>query len=143
MLTAQQIINLAKKQDWWNEFKRRSEYPMESLARHAIKHKRYDYFMQGAFIFSEPNDTDWFYLAEKFAELCKMEEKKNSIPEYDLVTSKKVVAKFYINDRKGVKHALEIRNILKETNISYDVLLFEPEEKAFFAYKYFTSWEKR
>lgn len=73
MLTAQQIINLAKKQDWWNEFTRKKSPSVAELACYAIGHKRYDYFILGAFEF---DDHCWFSRAEKFVELCKMEEKR-------------------------------------------------------------------
>lgn len=97
--------------------------------------------MTGAFYF---DDLAWFNRSDAFAKLCKEEEHKNSVPEYDLVTSKKVVAKFYINDQKGLlKPVLEIQNILKESNILYDVLLYEPEEKAYVAYKNSASWVRR
>lgn len=141
MLTTEQIINLARKQEWWNEFDKKRKISVEKLALYAIGANDYECFMTGAFYF---DDLAWFNRSDAFAKLCKEEEHKNSVPEYDLVTSKKVVAKFYINDQKGLlKPVLEIQNILKESNILYDVLLYEPEEKAYVAYKNSASWVRR
>ena len=96
MLTTQQIINLARKQEWWNEFDKKRKVSVEKLALYALRTKRYESFLDAAFIF---DNLDWFTRAEQFAKLCKEEENKNSVPEYDLVASKKVVARFYPNNQ--------------------------------------------
>ena len=142
MLTTQQIINLARKQEWWNEFdKKRGIISVEVLALYALKAKRYEAFLSSAFIF---DDLDWFTRAEQFAKLCKEEENKNSVPEYDLVASEKVVARFYPNNQTPSKELLsKIAETLKESNIAYDYLKYEPEEKAYVAYKNSASWVRR
>ena len=141
MLTKQQIINLARKQEWWNEFDKKRSLPVETLALHALRTKRYEPFLSAAFIF---DNLDWFTRAEQFAKLCKEEENKNSVPEYDLVASKKVVARFYPNNQTLSKGLLsKTAEILKESNIAYDYLKYEPEEKAYVAYKNSASWVRR
>ena len=141
MLTTQQIINLARKQEWWNEFDKKRNLSAETLALYALRTKRYESFLEAAFIF---DNLDWFTRAEQFAKLCKEEENKNSVPEYDLVASKKVVARFYTNNQTPSKGLLsKTAEILKESNIAYDYLKYEPEEKAYVAYKNSASWIKR
>ena len=141
MLTAKQIINLARKQEWWNEFDKQRHLSVEDLALHALNTERYASFLIGAFLF---DNSDWFTRAEQFAKLCKEEENKNSVPEYDLVASEKVVAKFYPNNQTPSKELLsKTTEILKESNIAYDYLKYEPEEKAYVAYKRSASWVRR
>lgn len=141
MLTTQQIINLAKKQEWWNEFDEKRVFSVEALALRALRVGRYEYFITGAFIF---DSSYWLTRAEQFAKLCKEEENKISIPEYDLVASKKVVARFYLNNQTPSMGLLsKADKILKESNIAYDYLKYEPEEKAYVAYKNSVSWVRR
>ena len=141
MLTTQQIINLAKKQEWWNEFDKKRHLSVEYLALHALNTGRYESFLLAAFIF---DNSDWLTRAEQFAKLCKEEENKNSVPEYDLAASKKVVARFYLNDRKPSSERLsKAVEILKESNIAYDYMRYESEEKAYVAYKHSASWVRR
>ena len=141
MLTTEQIINLARKQEWWNEFDKKRRISVEALALFAFKAKRYEAFLAAAFVF---DDLDWLTRAEQFAKLCKEEENKNSVPEYDLVASKKVVARFYPNNQTPSKGLLsKTAEILKESNIAYDYLKYEPEEKAYVAYKHSASWVRR
>lgn len=143
MLTTEQIINLARKQEWWNEFNKKRKVSAIKLAYYALRVGRYEAFLTGAFVFDNSN---WPTRAEQFAKLCKKEENKNSVPEYDLVASKKVVARFYPNNQRTLsaeflsKTAAEI---LKESNIAYDYLRYEPEEKAYVAYKNSASWVRR
>ena len=138
MLTTEQIINLAKKQEWWNEFDKKRRFPVETLATYALKVKMYETFLSCAFLF---DNLDWSTRAEQFAKLCKEEENKNSVPEYDLVASKKVVARFYLNNQMPPKGLFsKIAEILKESNIAYDYLKYEPEENAYVAYKNSSSW---
>lgn len=141
MLTTKQIINLARKQGWWNEFDRKRVFSVEALALRALRVGRYEYFITGAFIFDSPY---WLTRAEQFAKLCKEEENKNSVPEYDLVASKKVVARFYTNNQApSAKLLSKAAEILKESNIAYDYWRYEPEEKAYVAYKKSSSWVRR
>ena len=141
MLTTQQIINLAKKQEWWNEFDKKRNLSAETLALYALRTKRYESFLEAAFVF---DNWDWFTRSEQFAKFCKEEENKNSVPEYDLVASKKVVARFYTNNQTPSKGLLsKTAEILKESNIAYDYLKYEPEEKAYVAYKNSSSWVRR
>ena len=141
MLTTEQIINLARKQEWWNEFDKKRRISVEALALFAFKAKRYEAFLEAAFIF---DNLIWLTRAEQFAKLCKEEENKNSVPEYDLVASKKVVARFYPNNQTPSKGLLsKTAEILKESNIAYDYLKYEPEEKAYVAYKHSASWVRR
>lgn len=143
MLTTKQIINLARKQEWWNEFDKKRNVSIESLVNYAIAIKDYKAFMGGAFHFDNPV---WLTREEQFAKLCKEkeEENKNSVPEYDLIVSDKAVARFYPNNqtpsRKLFSKTVEI---LKESNIAYDYLKYEPEEKAYVAYKKSASWVRR
>ena len=141
MLTTEQIINIAKKQEWWNEFDEKRVFSIEALALRALRVGRYEYFITGAFLF---DNSYWTIRAEQFAKLCKEEENKISVPEYDLVASEKVVAKFYSNNRTPSSEFLsKIAEILKESNIAYDYLRYEPEEKAYVAYKRSASWVRR
>ena len=141
MLTAKQIINLARKQEWWNEFNEKRVFSVETLALRALKVGRYETFITTSFMF---NSLVWYDRAEQFAKLCKEEENKNSVPEYDLVASKKVVARFYLNNQTpSTKLLSKTTEILKESNIAYDYLIYEPEEKAYVAYKNSSSWVRR
>ena len=141
MLTTQQIINLAKKQEWWNEFDKKRNLSAETLALYALRTKRYESFLEAAFVF---DNWDWFTRSEQFAKLCKEGENKNSVPEYDLVASKKVVARFYPNNQTPSKGLLsKAAEILKESNIAYDYWRYEPEEKVYVAYKNSASWVRR
>ena len=141
MLTVKQIINLARKQEWWNEFDKKRHLSVEDLALHALNIGRYESFLVGAFLF---DNRYWFTRAKQFAKLCKKEENKISVPEYDLVASEKVVAKFYLNNQTPSKELLsKTAKILKESNIAYDYLRYEPEEKAYVAYKNSSSWVRR
>ena len=141
MLTKEQIINLAKKQEWWNEFDEKRRISIETLAHDAVELNNYRIFMTEAFWF---DSMVWYDRANKFAKLCKEEENKNSVPEYDLVASKKVVARFYPNNQKPSTVLLsKTTEILKESNIAYDYLIYEPEEKAYVAYKNSSSWVRR
>ena len=141
MLTTQQIINLARKQEWWNEFDKQRTSSVEALARHALNTGQYASFLAAAFLF---DNWDWFTRAKQFAKLCKEEENKNSVPEYDLVASKKVVAKFYLNNQTLSKELLsKAAEILKESNIAFDYIRYVPEEKAYVAYKKSSSWVRK
>ena len=141
MLTTQQIIDLARKQEWWDKFNKKRKVSAEKLADHAIESENYEIFMMSAFSFDE---RVWFTRAEQFAKLCKEEENKNSVPEYDLVASEKVVARFYPDNQTPSKGLLsKATEILKESNIAYDYWRYEPEEKAYVAYKKSASWVRR
>lgn len=141
MLTKEQIINLARKQEWWNEFDEKRHRSVEYLALRALNIGRYESFLLAAFIF---DNSYWYDRAEQFVKLCKKEENKNSVPEYDLVASKKVVARFYLNNQTpSTKLLSKTTEILKESNIAYDYLIYEPEEKAYVAYKNSSSWVRR
>ena len=141
MLTTQQIINLAKKQEWWNEFDEKRRISIEKAAHCAIMSRDYETFLTGSFLIDSPV---WYDRAEQFVKLCKKEENKISVPEYDLVASKKVVARFYPNNQTLSNGLLsKAAEILKESNIAYDYLKYEPEEKAYVAYKNSVSWIKR
>lgn len=141
MLTTQQIINLARKQDWWNEFDEKRRISIEKAAHYAIMSRDYETFITGSFLI---DSLVWYDRANKFVKLCKKEENKISVPEYDLVASEKVVAKFYLNNQTPSKELLsKAAEILKESNIAYDYLKYEPEEKAYVAYKNLSSWVRR
>lgn len=143
MLTAKQIINLARKQEWWNDFDKKRNLSVETLAHDAVELNNYKIFMTEAFWF---DSIVWCFRTEQFAKLCKEEENKNSVPEYDLVASKKVVARFYPNNQRTLSAELLSKTaaeILKESNIAYDYLKYEPEEKAYVAYKNSASWVRR
>ena len=141
MLTTQQIINLARKQEWWNEFDKKRNLSAETLALYALRTKRYESFLEAAFIF---DNLDWFTRAEQFAKLCKEEENKNSVPEYDLHFTKEVVAKFYTcgkNLTDGERN--QIDTLLKADNISYDSMEYNTKEKVLIVYKHSSSWVRR
>lgn len=141
MLTTEQIINLARKQEWWNEFDEKRHLSVEDLALHALNTGRYESFLIGAFLF---DSRAWYFRTEQFAKLCKEEENKTSVPEYDLVASKKVVAKFYLNNQTLSKELLsKAAEILKESNIAFDYIRYVPEEKAYVAYKKSSSWVRK
>ena len=143
MLTTQQIINLARKQEWWNEFDKKRKLSVEDLALHALNTGRYESFLIGAFLF---DSRAWYSRAEQFVKLCKEEEEKvkSKVPEYDLVASEKVVAKFYPNNQTPSKELLsKTSEILKESNITFDYIRYESEEKAYVAYKHSASWVRR
>ena len=141
MLTTEQIINLAKKQEWWNEFDEKRRISIEKAAHCAIMSRDYETFLTGSFLIDSPV---WYDRAEQFVKLCKKEENKISVPEYDLVASKKVVARFYLNNQTLSNGLLsKADKILKESNIAYDYLKYEPEEKAYVAYKKSSSWVRR
>ena len=142
MLTTQQIINLARKQEWWKEFDENRIISIEKAAHYAIMSRDYATFITGSFLF---DSLVWHDRAEKFVKLCKKEENKISVPEYDLVASKKVVARFYPNNQRTSSAELlsKADKILKESNIAYDYLRYEPEEKAYVAYKNSVSWVRR
>ena len=141
MLTTQQIINLAKKQEWWDEFDEKRRISIEKAAYYAIMSRDYETFITGSFLI---DSLVWYDRVNKFVKLCKKEENKISVPEYDLVASKKVVARFYLNNQTPSTGLLsKTAEILKESNIAYDYLKYEPEEKAYVAYKNSVSWIKR
>ena len=143
MLTTKQIIDLAIKQEWWNEFDKKRKVSAIKLAHDAVELNNYRIFMTEAFWF---DSKVWCFRTEQFAKLCKEEEEKvkSKVPEYDLVASKKVVARFYLNNQTPSKGLLsKTAEILKESNITYDYLKYEPEEKAYVAYKHSSSWVKR
>ena len=143
MLTAKQIINLARKQEWWDEFDKKRHLSVEDLALHALNTGRYESFLIGAFLF---DSRAWYFRAEQFVKLCKEEEEKvkSKVPEYDLVVSDKVVARFYPDNQTPSKGLLaKAAEILKESNIAYDYWRYEPEEKAYVAYKKSSSWVRR
>lgn len=141
MLTTQQIIDLAKKQEWWNEFDEKRRISIEKAAHCAIVSRDYETFITGSFLIDR---LVWYDRAEQFVKLCKEEENKNSVPEYDLVASEKVVARFYLNNQTPSAELLSKANkILKESNIAYDYLRYEPEQKAYVVYKHSASWVRR
>ena len=143
MLTKQQTINLARKQEWWNEFDEQRRISIEKAAHYAIITRDYETFLTASFLF---DSLVWHDRAEQFAKLCKEEEKKvkSKVPEYDLVVSDKVVARFYPNNQTPSKELLsKTAEILKESNIAYDYLKYEPEEKVYVAYKNSYSWVRR
>ena len=141
MLTAKQIINLARKQKWWNEFDKKRKSSVETLALHALRVGCYEDFIIGAFIF---DNSYWLTRAKQFAKLCKEEENKNSVPEYDLHFTKDVVAKFYTcgknltNDERN-----QIDTLLKADNIPYDSMEYNTKEKVLIVYKHSFSWVRR
>lgn len=141
MLTTQQIINLARKQEWWNEFDKKRKISVEALALHALRIEHYEDFIIGAFPFY---DLDWLTRAEQFAKLCKEEENKNSVPEYDLHFTKEVVAKFYTYGKNLTDDERnQIDTLLKADNISYDSMEYNTKEKVLIVYKHSSSWVRR
>ena len=141
MLTAKQIINLARKQEWWNEFDKNRVFSVEALALRALRIGRYEYFIIGAFIFG---NSYWFTRAEQFVKLCKEEENKNSVPEYDLHFTKEVVAKFYTYGKNLTDDERnQIDTLLKADNILYDSMEYNTKEKVLIVYKHSSSWVRR
>ena len=141
MLTTEQIINLARKQEWWNEFDKKRKVSVKALALYALRIKRYDFFLSAAFIF---DNLDWFTRAEQFAKLCKEEENKTSVPKYDLHFTKEVVAKFYTYGKNLTDDERnQIDTLLKADNISYDSMEYNTKEKVLIVYKHSSSWVKR
>ena len=141
MLTTEQIINLARKQEWWNEFDKKRKVSVKALALYALRIKRYDFFLSAAFIF---DNLDWFTRAEQFAKLCKEEENKNSVPEYDLHFTKEVVAKFYTcSENLTDDERNQIDTLLKADNISYDSMEYNTKEKVLIVYKHSASWIRK
>ena len=141
MLTTEQIINLARKQEWWNEFDKKRRFPVETLATYALKVKRYETFLSCAFLF---DNLDWSTRAEQFAKLCKEKENKNSVPEYDLHFTKEVVAKFYTcSEDLTDDERNQIDTLLKAYHISYDSMEYNTKEKVLIVYKHSSSWARR
>lgn len=141
MLTTQQIINLAKKQEWWNEFDEKRRISIEKAAHYAIMSRDYETFITGSFLI---DSLVWHVRAEKFVKLCKEEENKNSVPEYDLCFTKKVVAKFYTHGKSLTDDERnQIDALLKADNISYDSMEYNTKEKVHIVYKRSFSWVKR
>lgn len=141
MLTTEQIINLAKKQEWWNEFDKKRKISVETLALYALRVGCYENFIIGAFIF---DNSYWLTRAKQFAKLCKEEENKNSVPEYDLCFTKKVVAKFYTHGKNLTDDERnQIDALLKADNISYDSMEYNTKEKVHIVYKRSFSWVRR
>ena len=141
MLTTEQIIDLAKKQEWWDEFDKKRRISLEALALYALKTEQYESFLSGAFVF---NDLIWLTRAEQFAKLCKEEENKNSVPEYDLHFTKEVVAKFYTYGKNLTDDERnQIDTLLKADNISYDSMEYNTKEKVLIVYKHSASWVRR
>ena len=142
MLTTEQIINLAKKQEWWDEFdKKRGIISVEALALYALKAKKYEAFLSSAFVF---DDVNWLTRAEQFDKLCKEEENKNSVPEYDPHFTKEVVAKFYTYGKNLTDDERnQIDTLLKTDNISYDSMEYNTKEKVLIVYKHSASWVRR
>lgn len=143
MLTTKQIINLARKQEWWNEFDKKRKCSVEKLAHDAIALKNYENFMMGAFYF---DDLIWFTRTKQFDELCKEKENenKNSVPEYDLYFIKEVVARFYTCDKNLTDDERnQIDALLKADNISYDSMEYNTKEKVLIVYKHSSSWIRR
>ena len=141
MLTTEQIINLARKQEWWNDFDKKRNLSVETLAHDAVELNNYAIFMTEAFWF---DSIVWFTRARQFAKLCKEEENKNSVPEYDLHFTKEVVAKFYTygkNLTDGERN--QIDTLLKADNISYDSMEYNTKEKVLIVYKHSSSWVRR
>lgn len=146
MLTTKQIINLARKQEWWNEFDKKRMVSVEKLARYAINANNYEYFMTGAFIFN--NDLAWFNRSDAFAKLCKEKEKdgkvESKVSEYDLVVSDEVVARFYTHGKKLTDDdRKQIYTVLRVYNIPYDTMEYDTKEKVLIVYKHSSSWIRR
>lgn len=141
MLTAQQIINLAKKQEWWNEFDEQRRISIEKAAHYAIITRDYETFLTASFLF---DSLVWYDRAEKFAKLCKEEENKTSVPKYDLHFTKEVVAKFYTYGKNLTDNERnQIDTLLKANNISYDSMEYNTKEKVLIVYKHSSSWVRR
>lgn len=141
MLTAKQIINLARKQEWWNEFDKKRKTSVKKLALYAIDANDYECFMTGAFYFANPA---WFDRADAFVKLCKEEENKNPVPEYDLAVSEEVVARFYTHGKNLTNNdRRQMYALLRANNISYDYMEYNTKEKVLIAYKHSSSWVRR
>lgn len=141
MLTTQQIINLAKKQEWWDDFDKKRNLSVETLAHDAVELNNYKIFMTEAFWF---DSIVWCFRTEQFAKLCKEEENKISVPEYDLCFTKKVVAKFYTHGKSLTDDERnQIDALLKADNISYDSMEYDTKEKVHIVYKRSFSWVRR
>lgn len=141
MLTTQQIINLAKKQEWWDDFDKKRNLSVETLAHDAVELNNYKIFMTEAFWF---DSIVWCFRTEQFAKLCKEEENKISVPEYDLCFTKKVVAKFYTHGKSLTDDERnQIDTLLKADNISYDSMEYNTKEKVHIVYKRSFSWVRR
>ena len=141
MLTAKQIINLAKKQEWWNEFDEKRRISIETAAHYAIISRDYETFLTTSFLF---DSLVWYFRIEQFANLCKEEENKNSVPEYDLHFTKEVVAKFYTYGKNLTDDERnQIDTLLKADNISYDSMEYNTKEKVLIVYKHSSSWVRR
>lgn len=141
MLTAKQIINLAKKQEWWNEFDEKRRISIETAAYYAIVSRDYETFLTTSFLF---DSIVWYFRTEQFAKLCKEEENKISVPEYDLHFTKEVVAKFYTYGKNLTDDERnQIDTLLKADNISYDSMEYNTEEKVLIVYKHSSSWVRR
>ena len=141
MLTTEQIIDLARKQGWWDKFDKKRKFSVEKLAHHAIESENYEFFMMSAFSFDEPV---WFARAEQFAKLCKEEENKILVPEYDLHFTKEVVARFYTHGKNLTDDERnQIYTLLKADNISYDSMEYNTKEKVLIVYKHSASWVRR
>ena len=141
MLTTQQIINLARKQEWWNEFDKKRRISIEKAAHCAIVTRDYETFLTASFLFDR---LVWYDRAEQFAKLCKEEENKNSVPEYDLHFTKEVVAKFYTYGKNLTDDERnQIDTLLKADNISYDSMEYNTKEKVLIVYKHSSSWVRR
>lgn len=141
MLTTEQIINLAKKQEWWNEFDEKRRISIEKAAHYAIVSRDYETFITGSFLI---DNLVWYDRAEQFVKLCKEEENKTSVPEYDLCFTKKVVAKFYTHGKSLTDDERnQIDALLKANNISYDSMEYNTKEKVLIVYKHSSSWVRR
>ena len=141
MLTKQQIINLARKQEWWNEFDEQRRISIEKAAHYAIVTRDYETFLTASFLF---DNLVWHDRAEQFAKLCKEEENKNSVPKYDLHFTKEVVAKFYTYGKNLTDDERnQIDTLLKANNISYDSMEYNTKEKVLIVYKHSSSWVRR
>ena len=101
----------------------------------------YETFITGSFLI---DSLVWHVRAEQFAKLCKEEENKNSVPEYDLCFTKKVVAKFYTHGKSLTDDERnQIDTLLKADNISYDSMEYNTKEKVLIVYKHSASWVRR
>lgn len=143
MLTAKQIINLARKQEWWNEFDEKRRISIEKAAHCAIISRDYETFITGSFLL---DSLVWYDRAEQFVKLCKEKENenKNSVPEYDLHFTKEVVAKFYTYGKNLTDDERnQIDTLLKADNISYDSMEYNTKEKVLIVYKHSSSWIRR
>lgn len=114
---------------------------VEALALHALRIGRYEFFLLAAFPF---DNSDWFTRVAQFAKLCKEEENKTSVPEYDLHFTKEVVAKFYTYGKNLTDDERnQIDALLKADNISYDSMEYNTKEKVLIVYKHSFSWVRR